>query len=73
MSAKGEKLVYIASHGQLEKGKDVITELPSGRLRAYQMKGGDIKLAQWRDISKQIENLVELRIKLPAVTSDEWH
>ena len=51
LSAKGEKLLYIATHGQFEKGKDVITELPDGTLRAYQMKGGDIKLAQWREIA----------------------
>ena len=73
LSAQGEKLVYIASHGQFEKGKDVVTELPDGRIRAYQMKGGDIKLAQWRDIDKQINNLVELPVDLPAVSSTEWH
>jgi hypothetical protein len=73
LSAQGEKLVYIASHGQFEKGKDVITELPDGRIRAYQIKGGDIKLAQWRDIDKQINNLVELPVDLPAVSSTEWH
>ena len=73
LSSQGEKLLYIASHGQFEKGKDVITELPSGRLRAYQMKAGDIKLAQWRDIDKQVNNLVELPIHLPAVASNEWH
>jgi hypothetical protein len=77
LSAQGEKLVYIASHGQFEKGKDVITELPDGRIRAYQMKGGDIKLAQWRDIDKQINNLVELPVDLPASpapsgTSPSW-
>ena len=37
------------------------------------MKGGDIKLAQWRDIDKQINNLVELPVDLPAVSSTEWH
>ena len=73
LSAQGEKLVYIASHGQFEKGKDVITEMPDGRIRAYQMKGGDIKLAQWREIDKQINNLVELPVDLPAVSSTEWH
>jgi hypothetical protein len=65
--------VYIASHGQFEKGKDVVSELPDGRLRAYQMKGGDIKLAQWREIDKQINNLVELPIELPSVSSKSWH
>lgn len=73
LSAQGEKLVYIASHGQFEKGKDVITELPDGTVRAYQMKGGDIKLAQWREMDGQINNLVELPVDLPAVSSTEWH
>jgi hypothetical protein len=73
LSAQGEKLLYIASHGQFEKGKDVVTELSSGQIRAYQMKGGDIKLAQWREIDKQINNLVELPVQLPSVKSKEWH
>ena len=73
LSAQGEKLLYIASHGQFEKGKDVVTETSGGQLRAYQMKGGDIKLAQWREIDKQINNLVELPIQLPSVRSTDWH
>jgi hypothetical protein len=73
LSAQGERLLYIATHGQFEKGKDVITVTPTGMLRAYQMKGGDIRLSQWRDMDKQVNNLVELPIQLPSVTSTEWH
>jgi hypothetical protein len=39
LSAQGETLLYIASHGPFEKGKDVITVTRGGRLRAYQNEG----------------------------------
>lgn len=73
LSTQGEQLLYIATHGPFEKGKDVITRAPSGRLRGYQLKGGDIKSAEWREIKGQINNLVEMPIKLPSIQGNEWH
>ncbi len=67
LASEGEQLLYIATHGPFEKGKDVITRLPDGRVRAYQLKGGDIKLGEWRSITEQINNLVELPVNLPQL------
>jgi hypothetical protein len=73
LAAEGEELLYIATHGPFEKGKDVVTRSTSGSIRAYQMKGGDIRLGEWRGIKDQIDNLVELPLTLPQCSSDAWH
>ncbi len=73
ISAQGERLVYIASHGPFEKGKDVISVTSEGRVKAYQMKGGDIRLRDWREIKEQINNLVEEPVNLPSLSTEEWH
>jgi hypothetical protein len=65
LAAEGEELLYIATHGPFEKGKDVITRASDGSINAYQLKGGDIRLNEWRAIDRQINNLVELPINLP--------
>jgi hypothetical protein len=65
LAAEGEELLYIATHGPFEKGKDVVTRAPDNTINAYQLKGGDIRLADWREISEQINNLVELPVNLP--------
>ncbi len=65
LAAEGEELLYIASHGPFEQGKDIITRLANKSLRAYQLKSGDIRLADWRAIDKQINNLVELPVNIP--------
>ena len=41
LGAEGEELLYIATHGPFEKGKDVITRARDGSLRAYQLKSGN--------------------------------
>lgn len=37
------------------------------------MKGGNINLSQWREISEQINNLVELPIEIPSLSNAGWH
>jgi len=73
LAAEGEELLYIASHGPFEKGKDVITRAPDGGIRAYQLKSGDIRLADWREIDGQINNLVELPINIPQCPAGLSH
>ena len=68
LASEGEHLLYIATHGPFEKGKDVVTRLPDTSVRAYQLKGGDIRLSDWRSISEQINNLVELPVNLPQLS-----
>jgi hypothetical protein len=66
LAAEGETVFYISPHGPLEKGKDVISKLPTS-YSTYQMKGGDIGLSEWRAIYGEIVNLVELPIEHPSV------
>ena len=68
LAGEGEQLLYVAKHGPFEKGKDVVTRLADGRVRAYQLKGGDMKLGDWRGIDEQINNLVELPVNLPQLS-----
>ena len=73
LATEGEELLYIATHGPFEKGKDVITRLSDNSIRAYQLKGGDIRLADWRGINEQINNLVELPVNLPQCPATAQH
>jgi hypothetical protein len=73
LAAEGEELLYIATHGPFEKGKDVITRTPDKNIRAYQLKGGDIRLADWRGINEQINNLVELPVNVPQCPVGAQH
>ena len=51
----------------MEQGKDVITVDDSGQFHAYQLKTGAIKLASWRSIKGEIDELIELPILHPSV------
>lgn len=66
LAAEGETILYVSTHGPFEKGKDVITRTPTGEIRAYQLKAGDISLRDWREIYGEIADLVELPIELPG-------
>ncbi len=66
LAAEGETILYVSTHGPFEKGKDIVTRTPTGEIRAYQLKAGDIALGSWRDINGEIVNLVELAIELPG-------
>src|SRR5216683_2719353 len=73
LATEGEELLYIATHGPFEKGKDVITRAPDRSIRGYQLKGGDIRLGEWRSIKEQIDNLVELPVHLPQCPPNSRH
>jgi hypothetical protein len=66
LAREGETIIYISPHGQLEKGKDVISQI-GPTVKTYQMKGGDIGLTEWRDIYGEIVNLVELPVEHPSI------
>lgn len=66
LSARGETILYVSSHGPFEKGKDIITRTVDGRIHAYQLKKGDVNLGEWREIYGEIVNLVELAIEIPG-------
>jgi hypothetical protein len=73
LAAEGETIVYISPHGPFEQGKDVITLDKAGKPRAYQLKNGDINLAEWRKHKGELNDLVELPISHPGVTSTRQH
>ena len=61
LAAEGEPVIHVSPHGPFEQGKDVITIDKKGKLRAYQLKQGDIGLAEWRKNGSEQE-CVEGRI-----------
>ncbi len=66
LAARGERILYISSHGPFEKGKDIITRTTDGTIHAFQLKKGDIGLREWRDIDGEVRNLIELAIEIPG-------
>jgi hypothetical protein len=73
LAAEGETVVYVSPHGPFEQGKDVVTIDDGGKVRAYQLKCGDIGLAEWRRNKGEINDLVEMPINHPGVLSSRHH
>lgn len=73
LSAEGETVVYISSHGQLELGKDVITIALDGTPNAYQLKAGAIGMGEWRRFKGEIDQLVEYPVDLPSTRLSRPH
>ena len=71
--SKGHSILYVSTHGQLEQGKDIITISPNGEYCAYQLKTGNINLAEWRKIKGEIQELIELPIVHPSVEKGAIH
>lgn len=65
--ASGHEVLFVSSHGLLEKGKDVVTRAPDGRYCCHQLKTGNIHLSAWHRISGEINELIEQPIELPNV------
>ena len=66
--SKGYTVLQISTHGQLEQGKDIIARDRKSRVYAYQMKCGDINVAEWRKIRGEIVDLISIPICNPAVS-----
>lgn len=71
LTAQGHRLLHLSSHGPQEQGKDIITVAPDGVTCAYQLKGGDIKLGEWRQIRPEIDELIEIPIHHPSLPHDQ--
>lgn len=65
--AEGHRIVLRSTHGQLEQGKDLITVDRSGAYHAYQLKAGDLAIAEWREIQGEVVDLVEVPLAHPNV------
>jgi hypothetical protein len=70
---KGHKIVYVSSHRPLEQGKDIITIDPNADYCAFQLKTGDVNLAEWRKIQGEINELISLPIVHPSIDKNKGH
>jgi len=71
--SEGFSILHLSSHGQMEQGKDVISLDEKGNPCAFQLKGGDIDLAEWRKIKGEIDELVEIPMNFPKIKKDIKH
>lgn len=62
-----DTIIYISPHGPMEQGKDIISIDKNGIVYAYQLKGGDINLTEWRNIQGEIDDLITIPIKHPSI------
>ncbi len=60
LMANGYQILDIQKHRPMEQGKDIIALDPEGKCCAYQLKTGDIKSGEWRDILGEIQELIEI-------------
>ena len=70
---QGHRVLHSSVHGPMEQGKDIITIGPDGGCHAYQTKTGDIGLTEWRSISTEVQELVELPVDYPGVDKSKPH
>lgn len=63
--SEGHSILRRPEHGPHEHGKDIISRDPEGKINAFQLKAGDIATAEWRQISGEINDLVEAPINDP--------
>lgn len=70
--ARGCRILQ-ARHSPTENGKDIITMEPARRLCAYQMKAGDMDLAEFEKHQPQITALVETAVLHPSVRPGTQH
>jgi hypothetical protein len=71
--AEGYTILHVSRHGRGEHGKDVVARRHDGVLCSFQLKGGDIVLSEWRKIRGEVEELVQLPVRIPGVSEDEQH
>ena len=66
LASEGHRIVYYSRHGGLEHGKDIVTQCPSGRYHAYQLKVGDISVAAWRAMVGEVQEASNLPMSYPG-------
>jgi hypothetical protein len=71
--SEGSTVLHLSSHGQMEQGKDIISIDRNGQPCAYQLKAGDMDLAEWRTIKGEIDDLIEIPINFPGVDKTVKH
>jgi len=73
LNAMGYSVIQSTTHGPAEEGKDVIAKDIKGKVTAFQLKRGNINVAEWRKMKSEIEELVELPIRHSSVKQNIKH
>jgi hypothetical protein len=73
LAAEGETILHISAHGQMEQGKDVISRAADGTVHAYQLKGGNLTLSDWRTYQAELHELVVYPIEHPSLRRRQSH
>ncbi len=74
LSSQGYRVIQVSSHGAAEHGKDIVAWAPDGRLCAYQLKTGNIKVPEWRTYAEEIREMTDIKCHHPSVKNESgWH
>lgn len=71
LASEGYQILHVSAHGVAEHGKDIIARDQDGIACGFQLKTGDIKANEWRNIHGEITELVETAISFPGIDSNE--
>jgi hypothetical protein len=69
LASEQHRVLHAPVHHPYEHGKDILTRAPDGSLHAYQLKGGNIGLADFEDIQAQLFALAGTAVAYPGVES----
>jgi hypothetical protein len=67
IAAEGYRVLHAPVHHPYEHGKDIVAVSPGGELHAFQLKGGDIGLAELEKIQGQLFALAGTVVSYPGV------
>lgn len=67
LSIEGFRVLHGPVHHPQEHGKDIVAFSPDGFLCAFQLKGGDIDLAQFQRIQQQLLALAGTAVDYPGI------
>jgi hypothetical protein len=71
--SEGYTIIHVSTHGRGEHGKDIVARSSEGVTTTFKLKGGDIRLRDWREMREEVAELVQLPVRLPGVSDDEAH
>ncbi|MCH7837021.1 MAG: hypothetical protein IIC26_00785 [Chloroflexi bacterium] len=66
LSRNGHTVKYVSSHTSLEHGKDIVSLSRERQLCAYQLKAGNIRMAQWRVIRDEVLDAAKVPVDMPG-------
>jgi len=73
LSRQGYTRIHLTRHCAMELGVDIIAIARDGVPCAFQLKSGKISLSAWRDISRQVTDLVFVKPAHPSITNNQQH